>query len=119
LEFTKKLLRILSNLIHVICQYISKEIYFRQYLRWRDDTVRCVVTSLTEEGPSELADELVRGEALQLDEGTPSDEDMTNWETWNPDPVDADPCKSSRKSDPLFQVWETLWLQIKSTGCDA
>jgi anaphase-promoting complex subunit 2 len=68
----------------------------RQYLRWRDDTVRCVVTSLTEEGPSELADELVRGEALQLDEGTPSDEDMTNWETWNPDPVDADPSKTSK-----------------------
>ncbi|GFG35378.1 hypothetical protein Cfor_00921 [Coptotermes formosanus] len=68
----------------------------RCYLRWRDDTVRCVVTSLTEEGPSELADELVRGEALQLDEGTPSDEDMTNWETWNPDPVDADPSKTSK-----------------------
>ncbi|KAJ9575582.1 hypothetical protein L9F63_007516, partial [Diploptera punctata] len=68
----------------------------RQYLRWRDDTVRCVVSSLTEEGPSELADELVRGEALQLDEGTPSDDDMTNWETWNPDPVDADPSKTSK-----------------------
>ncbi|KAJ4430988.1 hypothetical protein ANN_19581, partial [Periplaneta americana] len=68
----------------------------RQYLRWRDDTVRCVVSSLTEEGPSELADELVRGEALQLDECTPSDEDMTNWETWNPDPVDADPSKTSK-----------------------
>jgi hypothetical protein len=86
--------RISFNHIYFVCQHILKEIYFRQYLRWRDDTVRCVVTSLTEEGPSELADELVRGEALQLDEGTPSDEDMTNWETWNPDPVDADPCKS-------------------------
>ncbi|XP_021926586.1 anaphase-promoting complex subunit 2 isoform X2 [Zootermopsis nevadensis] len=68
----------------------------RHYLRWRDDTVRCVVSSLTEEGPSELADELVRGEALQLDEGAPSDEDMTNWEGWNPDPVDADPSKTSK-----------------------
>ncbi|GLH11361.1 Anaphase-promoting complex subunit 2 [Gryllus bimaculatus] len=68
----------------------------RQYLRWRDDTVRCVVSSLTEEGPSELADELVRGEALQLDEGVPSDEDTENWEAWNPDPVDADPSKTSK-----------------------
>lgn len=74
-------------------------------MRWRDDTVRCVVSSLTEEGPSELADELVRGEALQLDEGTPSDEDMTNWEGWNPDPVDADPCKFNN-SEPLFLCHE-------------
>jgi anaphase-promoting complex subunit 2 len=92
--------RIPSNHMLIVYQNILKEIDFRQYLRWRDDTVRCVVTSLTEEGPSELADELVRGEALQLDEGTPSDEDMTNWETWNPDPVDADPCKSFMKSGP-------------------
>ncbi|XP_067004982.2 anaphase-promoting complex subunit 2 [Anabrus simplex] len=68
----------------------------RLYLRCRDDTVRCVVSSLTEEGPSELADELVRGEVLQLDEGAQSDEDSENWETWNPDPVDADPSKSSK-----------------------
>lgn len=68
----------------------------RQYLRWRDDTVRCVVSSLTEEGPSELADELVRGEALQLDDGAPSDEDTEHWEAWNPDPVDADPSKTSK-----------------------
>lgn len=65
----------------------------RQYLRWRDDTVRCVVTSLTEEGPSDLAEELSRGEALQLDDLTPSEDDTKNWESWNPDPVDADPCK--------------------------
>jgi hypothetical protein len=81
---------------------ILRETNFRQYLRWRDDTVRCVVSSLTEEGPSELADELMRGEALQLDEGTPSDEDMTNWESWNPDPVDADPCKLFMNSEPWF-----------------
>lgn len=59
----------------------------------RDDTVRCVISSLTEDEPSELADELVRGEALQLDEGSASDEETEGWETWNPDPVDADPSK--------------------------
>lgn len=68
----------------------------RQYLRWRDDTVRCVVTSLTEEGPSDLAEELSRGEALQLDDLAPSEEDTKNWESWNPDPVDADPSKTSQ-----------------------
>lgn len=65
----------------------------RKYLRSRDDTVRCVVTNLTEEGSSELADELVKGEALQLDDAYLSDEDSNDWETWMPDPIDADPSK--------------------------
>ncbi|XP_049784564.1 anaphase-promoting complex subunit 2 isoform X1 [Schistocerca cancellata] len=69
----------------------------RQYLRHRDDTVRCVVSSLTEEDPNELADELVRGEVLALDEGSISDDDATtDWESWTPDPVDADPSKPSK-----------------------
>lgn len=54
---------------------------------------RCVVSSLTEEGPSDLADELIKGEALQTDENTPSDDEEINWENWLPDPVDADPSK--------------------------
>ncbi|KAG5876105.1 hypothetical protein JTB14_013685 [Gonioctena quinquepunctata] len=65
-----------------------------QYLRSREDTVRCVVSSLTEEGPNDLAEELVRGEAVQVDENTPLDEDTENWETWVPDPIDAAPSKS-------------------------
>lgn len=52
---------------------------------------RCVVSSLTEEGPSDLADELIKGEALQIDENTFSDDEDANWENWVPDPVDADP----------------------------
>ncbi|XP_044732752.1 anaphase-promoting complex subunit 2 isoform X2 [Chrysoperla carnea] len=68
----------------------------RKYLRSRDDTVRCVVTNLTEEGSSELADELVKGEALQLDDAYLSDEDSNDWETWMPDPIDADPTKTSK-----------------------
>lgn len=52
---------------------------------------RCVVNSLTEEGPSDLAEELVRGEAVQVDENTPADEDNENWETWVPDPVESTP----------------------------
>lgn len=52
---------------------------------------RCVVSSLTEEGPNDLADELVRGEIVQIDENTPVDDDSDNWETWVPDPMDNAP----------------------------
>ena len=51
--------------------------------------MRCVVTSLTEEGPSELAEELAKGNAL--DEAVDSDDDMEDWKNWQPPPVDADP----------------------------
>ncbi|CAH1119635.1 unnamed protein product [Phaedon cochleariae] len=69
-----------------------------QYLRSREDTVRCVVSSLTEEGPNDLAEELVRGEAVQVDENTPVDEDTENWETWVPDPIDAVPSTQGKSS---------------------
>nr|XP_018898040.1 PREDICTED: anaphase-promoting complex subunit 2 [Bemisia tabaci] len=62
----------------------------RQYLRCREDTVRCVVTSLRDEGPNDLAEELQRGQDSPAEDGT------TNWEKWMPDPVDADPSKLSK-----------------------
>lgn len=65
----------------------------RCYLRSREDTVRSVVNSLLDDSPSELADELVKGECLQLDDGS-VDEETEDWEKWMPDPVDADPSKS-------------------------
>lgn len=77
----------------------------RKYLRHREDTVRCIVTDLTDRH-SELAEELVRPQPLSVDEGsgTDSDDDVliaissisdnviehfTDWERWQPDPVDA------------------------------
>ncbi|XP_012279074.1 anaphase-promoting complex subunit 2 [Orussus abietinus] len=66
------------------------------YLRSREDTVRCVVSGLLDDSPSDLADELVKGESLQLDD-TSFDEDDESWQKWAPDPVDADPCKSSQR----------------------
>ncbi|XP_054275023.1 anaphase-promoting complex subunit 2 isoform X2 [Macrosteles quadrilineatus] len=68
----------------------------RQYLRSREDTVRCVVTSLTDDGPNDLAEELARGEALQVYDNSPHEVDVENWATWNPDPIDADPSKTSK-----------------------
>ncbi|RZC36665.1 anaphase-promoting complex subunit 2 [Asbolus verrucosus] len=78
-----------------------------QYLRSREDTIRCVVSSLTEEGPNDLAEELVRGEAVQVDENTLVDEGMEDWETWTPDPVDGGSSKSSglpRTSDIISML---------------
>ncbi|XP_066148403.1 anaphase-promoting complex subunit 2 [Euwallacea fornicatus] len=66
-----------------------------QYLRSREDTVRCVVSSLTEEGPNDLAEELNRSEPV--DENMPINDEDENWESWTPDPVDAIPCKKSPK----------------------
>ncbi|XP_046467554.1 anaphase-promoting complex subunit 2 [Neodiprion pinetum] len=68
----------------------------KQYLRSREDTVRCVVSGLLDDSPSDLADELVKGESLQLEESSVDEEDE-DWEKWMPDPVDADPSKSSQR----------------------
>ncbi|XP_020706375.2 anaphase-promoting complex subunit 2 [Athalia rosae] len=68
----------------------------KQYLRSREDTVRCVVSGLLDDSPSDLADELVKGESLQLEESSVDEEDE-DWEKWTPDPVDADPSKSSQR----------------------
>lgn len=65
----------------------------KAYLRSRTDTVRCVVSGLLDDFPSDLADELVKGESLQLDDGS-VDEENEDWEKWMPDPVDADPGKT-------------------------
>lgn len=51
--------------------------------------VRCVVSSLTEEGPNDLAEELVRGEAVQVDDNAFLDEGIEDWQTWTPDAVDG------------------------------
>lgn len=50
-----------------------------------------MVSSLTEEGSNDLAEELMKGEILQTDENTPLEEDGENWKAWMPDPIDADP----------------------------
>ncbi|KAK6627062.1 hypothetical protein RUM44_009539 [Polyplax serrata] len=79
----------------------------RHYLRQREDAIRCVINSLIDDGPSELADELVRGETSPAYDGSPSEEDFENWETWNPDPIDADtskPSKSRRTSDVISML---------------
>ncbi|XP_074654773.1 anaphase-promoting complex subunit 2-like [Tubulanus polymorphus] len=86
-------LRVLDHtgvVLELVCEPV------RKYLRNRDDTVRCIVSSLTEDGSSDLSDELIKGQPLVLDESYHSDDENDDWENWMPDPVDADPAKTSK-----------------------
>lgn len=65
------------------------------------------MSSLTEEGPNDLAEELVKGEILRTDDNLPSsDEENENWETWLPDPIDANPNESVnyRRSSDIISM---------------
>lgn len=62
----------------------------KQYMRSRTDIVRCVVTALTEDGPTDLVEELAKSEAL-AEESNKNNDEMANWETWTPDPIDVNP----------------------------
>ena len=73
--------------------------YFRQYLRGREDTVRCIVMSLTDDSSSDLAEELVKGGTISLCDSD-TDDDNEDWENWQPDPIDAQPGKYNNKISP-------------------
>lgn len=71
----------------VILETVTKPV--RNYLRNREDTVRSVVTSLTEEGTGgELAEELAK---FPSDNTNGENEQDIAWDDWNPESVDADP----------------------------
>lgn len=85
----------------VILETVTKPV--RSYLRNREDTVRSVVSSLTEDGAgSELAEELAKF-AAETDGDADKDE---AWEEWNPDPVDADPKVNSndRRANDIISM---------------
>ncbi|KOB76226.1 Anaphase-promoting complex subunit 2 [Operophtera brumata] len=85
----------------VILETVTKPV--KNYLRNREDTVRSVVSSLTEEGAGcELAEELAKF-AAEPD----ADEDKDEiWEDWVPDPVDADPKgnSSDRRANDIISM---------------
>mmetsp|Transcript_7225 Transcript_7225/g.11973 ORF Transcript_7225/g.11973 Transcript_7225/m.11973 type:complete len:739 (+) Transcript_7225:1-2217(+) len=83
----------------VLLEAISEPI--KSYLRKREDTVRCIVTSLTDDGNSELFEELreteIRPITHNYDESDDEDpEETADPEDWTPDPIEADPRKTSR-----------------------
>lgn len=85
----------------------------REYLRGRKDTIKCIVTMLTDgsggspNGPGNIGDSLLeeinRDEENQDNAGLDDDistDDKQAWidaERWEPDPAEADPLKSSRR----------------------
>ncbi|KAL2559470.1 Anaphase-promoting complex subunit 2 [Forsythia ovata] len=84
----------------------------REYLRGRKDTIKCIVTMLTDgaggnpSGPGSTGDslleELNRDEENQESSGLDDDvntDDKQAWinaQSWEPDPLEADPLKGSR-----------------------
>lgn len=106
----------------LILQMVTEPV--RKYLKSRDDTVRCIVTALTdEENDSELNREMIKSSEAKNgtivmnlpDEG----EKFTaeNWEEWNPDPIKLSASmKSNRFSDPisiLVNIYETKDLFVE------
>ena len=85
-----KALRVLDQK-GILLELVSEPI--RNYLRGRSDFVRYIAISLTDYSCSELSDELVNAAPLVLDDSYTETEDMSNWETWTPDPIHAQSCK--------------------------
>ena len=83
-------------LLEIVCEPVKR------YLRTREDTVRCIVQSLIDDSANELAEELMKNEGLCLDDSyiaddlNDPDELESTWETWTPDPIDADPSSKLR-----------------------
>ncbi|XP_074601018.1 anaphase promoting complex subunit morula [Brevipalpus obovatus] len=98
---TIKSLKILDDsgvILEKVCVSIKK------YLKGRDDTVKCIITALTDES-SELAAELAK-DIPPTDDVNPLNDDeyiLKNWRKWSPAPVEADnigcSSRSNRQSD--------------------
>ncbi|MEE6504666.1 hypothetical protein FKM82_005286, partial [Ascaphus truei] len=94
-------------ILEVACEPI------RKYLRTREDTVRQIVAGLTgdAEGSSDLANELSKADPVVLENGQESDDDVSDPEDWMPDPVDADPGKTSskRRSSDIISLLVSIY----------
>ncbi|XP_069915583.1 anaphase-promoting complex subunit 2 isoform X2 [Oryctolagus cuniculus] len=105
-----KALRVLDPsmvILEVACEPI------RRYLRTREDTVRQIVAGLTgdSDGTGDLAVELSKTDPASLETGQDSEDDSGEPEDWVPDPVDADPGKSSskRRSSDIISLLVSIY----------
>eukprot|EP00891_Asterochloris_glomerata_P007911 jgi/Astpho2/7911/Aster-06390 len=93
----------------VLLEAVSEPV--RQYLRTRQDTIRCIVTMLTDDsgsgGGASLIDELGRSAEALPHEEAENEVELEGLEVidrWHPDPVDANPQRSQqsrRNSDTI------------------
>ena len=110
----------------VLLEAVSAPI--KLYLRSRKDTVRCIVTSFTEDNRSELFEEFTRssgggsghGNTMLITHGDDADDEEAGpGERWEPDPIDADPTKTSRSRTSgdilsmLVQIYGSKELFVK------
>ncbi|KAK3732536.1 hypothetical protein RRG08_030736 [Elysia crispata] len=80
-------------ILELVCEPVGR------YLRSREDTVRCIVASLTDDSNNELVSELenTKPPCTAIEDADEEDGSLNpSWEDWNPDPVDADPSSGSR-----------------------
>ncbi|XP_015795059.1 anaphase-promoting complex subunit 2-like [Tetranychus urticae] len=115
---TIKALKVLDPsgvILEIVCDPIKK------YLKSREDTVRCIITALTDES-SELVPELAKDVSQTIDDvATMTDDELIgkNWKSWKPDPVDAGSLgrsKSVRQFDIvsiLVNVYESKDLFVE------
>lgn len=82
----------------VLLEMITEPV--KQYMRGRSDTVRCVASALTDDGPNDLSEELARSETYAENLASRLDKSI-NWEKWEPDPIDADPSTFFRVYFPI------------------
>lgn len=88
-----RLLEPAGVILELVCEPVGR------YLRSREDTVRCIVASLTDDSNNELVNELenTNPPCTAVEDADEEDGSLNpSWEDWNPDPVDADPSSGSR-----------------------
>ncbi|KAH8402264.1 hypothetical protein KR009_010883 [Drosophila setifemur] len=107
-----KAIRHLDN-TGVILEMVTAPI--KDYLRKRNDTVRRVVTGLTEEGPTDLSEELAKGEAIKDGKESGPDE-FSNWENWEPDPFGIDATVMQYNSSRIMRSADIISMVVDIYG---
>ncbi|EDW61178.1 anaphase-promoting complex subunit 2 isoform X1 [Drosophila virilis] len=107
-----KAIRHLDN-TGVILEIVTAPI--KDYLRKRTDTVRRVVTGLTEEGPTDLSEELAKGEFIKFGKDSHLNE-FSDWETWEPDPFGIDPDVLKLNSSKLIRSADIISMVVDIYG---
>ncbi|KAH8272907.1 hypothetical protein KR018_008589 [Drosophila ironensis] len=97
----------------VILEMVTAPI--KDYLRKRNDTVRRVVTGLTEEGPTDLSEELAKGEAVKDGKEAGMDE-FSNWENWEPDPFGIDANVMQYNSSRIMRSADIISMVVDIYG---
>ncbi|EDW01938.1 anaphase-promoting complex subunit 2 [Drosophila grimshawi] len=107
-----KAIRHLDN-TGVILEIVTAPI--KDYLRKRNDTVRRVVTGLTEEGPTDLSEELAKGEFIKDGKDAGLNE-FSNWENWEPDPFGIDPDVLELSSSKIIRSADIISMVVDIYG---